>query len=504
MSLPHLLTILIMGLLSTNPIQAFELAPNGSFPITKALLPEAPIQAPLGSKSLCFDNHGNFWALSPSLRKGHWQIMVLPAQDQSKWVVDKLGGLGSGPYEELICDHKDHIWLRSKKELYRLYAHSPSWQLMSADSTFPQGQITAMCTAPTGEVVVALAGGNIVTIDRKAPAPRQQIRNIIKVESAPKHISEMGVDAEGQLWARTKKNKSYTRSGSSTAWQKNWELVSLMPGGSHDLGGDILNGKFYMAWAISGDFGYPSTGKFHDQMLSFDHQTKLWKKEVTYGMPRGYCGTGVLGDQIWTVGGDALDPEGKRYTTDLAQIYDTKTKKISQGPKLPALLPSTLCLSSGERLYVLGYTKGKNQALKLYSIGQGETKWTAEPDGPIGGGSSYGCELDGKLYTVVDHRYLAVYDTSLKTWSTHVPPHNPRSPAVGHHDGKIWLMGGRGKEGGKVSYTFNPMDASWNKGPDLPRELSWACAFNIEGELYLTGGASSSPYAFSHRTYKLR
>jgi hypothetical protein len=429
--------------------------------------------------------------------------MVLPAQDQSAWIEDNIGGLGHGPWEELVCDDKDHLWLRSQTKLYRLYAKSPSWQLMSADSQFPQGKITAMCTAPTGEMIIAIGSGQLVTIDRKAPGPRQNIRNLLSVESAPKKIQVMGLDANGQLWVRAN-NKNYVHSRSIGTWHKHWEVVSLMPGGSHDLSGDVHNGKFYMAWAISGDFGYPSTGQFHDKMLSFDPKSQSWEKEVHYGLPRGYCGTGVLDDEIWTVGGDALDPKGNRYTTDLCQIYNSKTKQLSEGPKLPALLPSTLCLSAGGRLYALGYEQGEDQPLKCFSMGPGEKQWTKEPDGPLGGGSSYGCELNGVLYTVVDHRYLAAFDTSTKTWSTHVAPHNPRSPAVSHHDGKVWLMGGRGKASGKISYMFCPETNSWEKGPDLPRELIWGCAFNIQGELYLTGGASTSPYSFNHRTYRLR
>ena len=500
--MPILKTLWISMLLCA-PLLAteFTIDQDKRFPIVVEPVPSPPLAPPEGSKSLNFDNHGNFWALAPAEKKGFWNIMVLPAQDQSRWMIEELGGLKAGGWKELLCDHKDHIWLRSEDELYRLYPKSPSWQLISADSAFPQGKITAMCVAPDGNVAVAIHSGSIVFLDRRSPQPRTQIRNVISTRPAPKKVNAMGMDAEGALWLKAG-NKTYRSPAREAAWQKHWEVVSLMPSGSHDLSGDVLNNVFYMAWAITADHGYPSVGNFHREMLSFDAKTSIWKKEIDYGLPRGYCGTGVLGKTIWTVGGDALDENKKRYTTTLSQIYDTETGQLSQGPDLPARIPSAICLSAGGRLYALGFSQEKT--LQIFSIGEGETQWTHEPHGPLGAGSSYGTELNGILYTIVDHRYLAAFDPKTKTWKTHEAPHSPRSPAIGHYNGEIWIMGGRGKEGGKVTYIYNPKDESWRQGPDLPRHLIWGCAFNINGDLYVAGGAATSPYSFSHRTYRLR
>ena len=288
------------------------------------------------------------------------------------------------------------------------------------------------------------------------------------------------------------------------AWRKNWQLVARMPSGTHDLSGDVLNGKFYMDWAITGDFGYPSTGAFHRKLLEFDPATANWRIVADYGLPRGYCAVGSLADQIWTVSGAAKNPEGERYNPTLTQIFDPATALLRKGPDLPVAIPAAIGLSAGKRLYVLGFPEGKDTALKLFSIGSGETAWAAEPDGPLGGGSSYGCELNGKLYTVVAHKCIAIFDTKTKTWETIEAPHSPRSPAISHYRGEIWIMGGRTKEGGEVTYIYNPETKQWRKGTGLPCELVWGCAFNIDGELYLTGGASTSPYTFNNRTFKFR
>ena len=283
-----------------------------------------------------------------------------------------------------------------------------------------------------------------------------------------------------------------------------WQLVARMPSGTHDLSGDVLDGTFYMDWAITGDFGYPSTGTMHSKLLAFDPALMEWRKVADYGLPRGYCGVGALAGKVWTVSGAATNPDGERYNSVLTQIYDPTADTMTRGPDLPVAMPSAIALSAGNRLYVLGYPEGKSVPLKLFSIGAGEDRWRAEPDGPVAAGSSYGTELDGKLYTVVDHKCIAIFDTKTKSWEMTEAPHSPRSPAISHYRGEIWVMGGRTKEGGDVSYIFNPKRKQWRKGPDLPCELVWGCAFNIAGELYLTGGASTSPYVFNNRTFKLR
>ena len=63
-------------------------------------------------------------------------------------------------------------------------------------------------------------------------------------------------------------------------------------------------------------------------------------------------------------------------------------------------------------------------------------------------------------------------------------------------------MGGRTREGGEVSYIYNPDSRKWRRGPDLPREIVWGCAFNLDGGLYITGGQGGRCY--NNRTFRLR
>jgi hypothetical protein len=284
-----------------------------------------------------------------------------------------------------------------------------------------------------------------------------------------------------------------------TAWEKDWEVVAYMPSGTHDLSGVVMDDTFYMDWAITGDFGYPSTGATHRHLLAFRPESG-WSIVGDYGKPRGYCAVGQLDGKIWTVGGFTPNAEGKNQGTDISQIFDPATGKMTRGPSLPLPLARPLAFDAKARLYVMGYPDGKGVPFKCFSIGPGESKWRPEPDGPTGAGSAYGTQLNGKFYAALDHGDLAIYDPAEKQWTTVTPPQKARSPAVGHYRNEIWIMGGRGGE--QRTLIFNPESEEWREGPALPRKLAWGCGFTIDGQLYLTGGTAYQ--GFNNATYRLR
>lgn len=478
---------------------------KGGFPHEQSLVPPPIAPFPEGTMDHTFENHGNYWAIVRNKENDESTVMVLPAQANDQWIADNLSGVRPGKWKWIEADYHGYLWISDGKELFKIDVNDPVKGLscVSADSRFPEGKISCMGLGPNGLILVAMQNGFVVEIAQKFNSKTKRMGNQLSISEAPKNIKQILTDRDGNIWLKAS-NKIYKKDAELNAWQKNWEEVALLPAGTHDLSGDIYQGRFYMSWAISGDFGYPSTGAFHSKVLEFNPIERKWSLFADYGYPRGYGGTSHLGGKIWAVGGDAKDDLGHRYATLKTQIIDPLSKKVSSGPDLPTAIPSAISFHINERLYVLGYNavkKGETKPIKLYSIGEGDRHWTEEPDGPEGYGSSYGTQLDGVIYTVVSHKYLAIFNTRTKQWSTSVIPNKPRSPAVGHFDGEIWVMGGRNKESETASYIYNPQTAQWRKGPDLPRPLVWGCAFNIDGDLYVTGGYSNHS-SYNHRTFK--
>jgi hypothetical protein len=448
-------------------------------PAAAGCMPTPPVPPPAAASAVAFDNHGNYWTLVPTEKKGHMEVWVLPAQNARVWVRDEPSGIRPGRWCWILADEFGYVWTSDCDRVLRLDPHAPEqgWQDISADSAFPDDEVTAMCVGPSGAVMVALKRGGIAELDRVRPHRARRARNVVERHDAPPDVRQLVTDTWGNVWAKMRRDV-YKREAPPDAWQRSWELVARMPSGSHDLSGDVLGGRFYMDWAVTGDFGYPSTGRIHSKLLEFDPDVDPdegeWRAVADYGLPRGYCGVGILTGKVWTVSGAAVGADGKRYDSRLTQIFDPASDRVEAGPDLPIAIPAAIALSSGRRLYVLGFPKGRDVTLKIYSIGEGETEWRPEPDGPKGGGS----------------------------WETIPAPHSPRSPAVSHCRSEIWVMGGRTNEGGQVTYIYTPASRQWRKGPPLPREIVWGAAFNIDGDLYVTGGAAGRCY--NNRTFRLR
>lgn len=497
-----LLLLLSPLLLFSSEFVEFDIK---NFPEVKNLSPQPPRAYPDGTTESAFENHGNHWALVPSkTNKNQHSLMVLPANEPSEWQVEALSGVKDGKWKHLQAGRRGFIWLSDGDQVLRINVKKPheGAVLISADSQFPADKITAMGMGQNGHMLLALKGGNLVEVQRVYNKKLKRHSNIIKIIDAPKNILKIHCDRNGALWLKSKQ-KSYKKDALPNAWQHNWEESYQLPGGSHDLSGDVLDGKFYMSWAISGDFGYPSEGNFHRNILKFDPSSG-WSIFADYGYPRGYGGTSYLDGKIWAIGGDALDKDKKRFNTLETQVFDSNNGDLLKtGPKLPVGIPACISFNIKDRLYALGYPSGKDLPLKIFSLGKNDNQWLTEKDGTIGAGSSYGTVLNDIIYTVLDRGELAIYDTRNKTWKTSPIPNKTRSPAVGHFKGEIWVMGGRNSLSEAATHIYNPKTTQWRRGPDLPLEMSWGCAFNIDGKMYITGGASYSS-GYNHRTFMLR
>lgn len=63
-------------------------------------------------------------------------------------------------------------------------------------------------------------------------------------------------------------------------------------------------------------------------------------------------------------------------------------------------------------------------------------------------------------------------------------------------------MGGRDVPAGDHKWIYTPRTGQWRTGPDLPRELAWGAAAEVQGKTLISGGASGLCY--NNRTFLLR
>jgi hypothetical protein len=497
---------------------------SGDLPNATQHSPTPQLPAPDGSSDAVFDIFGNFWSLDRPDADGARKLLVLPAQVRDKWVADDLSRLPVGPWHFLCTDEFGYVWVASNRRCLRMDPHTPQagWGDFTADlesavkktfqATEPAGatsrldaSITAMGIAPNGAVAVAACAGTrgaIVELDRDQ-------KTSVNSMPAPTGIDRLLCDADGDLWLRCA-SKSYRMAAPVDAWQRRWQLVDRLTAGDHDLSGDVLNGKFYMAGGQNAGWGYPAVPHVFRELLAFDPRTMRWSTVAQLDQPRYYNGTSFLDGRIWIIAGYTRDQAYKPVRLNSVVIINPTTGSRTAGPSLPLPLDNPLAMHVGGRIYVAGSelastttpTSGPQRPCLLLSIGLGETAWRREPDGPPFLIALAGTVQDGAIYLALAGNGLGRFDTLKKTWSVVPVAHAARSPQMAAYKGEIWIMGGRDIEHQDATTIYSPRNGSWRQGPNLPRPLAWGAATEVGGRLMVVGGAAGRGY--NNRTFVLR
>jgi hypothetical protein len=503
-----------------------------NFPETVEWRPSVPLTPPAGSSEPIYDNFDNFWTLTPVDVDGRRKVMVLPAQDRSAWVDPGLPGLEPGKWLWMQADEHGYVWVASERQVLRCDPRFPhrGWQDFSLDSRFPVGRLTALCVGAGGSILLAVDSGYVVELDRQLVGDGELNReqNQVRTIACLSGVTRMRADETGRLWLQVS-NKVYRASRSpfdlpnganaeQVAEKQNlqppqhWKLVARMLGSNHDLSGDVLNGKFYVAGGLTNGWGYPAKNHDFSKLFEFDGQTAQWRIAADLGRGRVYCTTSHLDGKVWVIGGDVFKddsqprPHGSRIEMNWVQIVDPATGEVTDGPAMEFSRPMPIGLHIGGRIYVAGNPRAQqDQPGQIESIGPGEKQWRREPDGPAGFGALAGCALEERLYLAVPERFLAVFDTRSRSWTTIDIPHPPRSCQMASFAGEVWLMGGQQVPGQSMVQIYNPATRQWRMGPDLPRGLSWGAAADVNGQLIVTGGAGrhGTDYSYNNRTWVL-
>lgn len=494
--------------------------------------PPVPVAPPAGSSEPIYDNFDNYWTLAPADEGDYREVLVLPAQDRSAWISPGSHGLEPGNWLWMQPDEHGYVWVASARQVLRFDPRFPQrgWHDFSLDSRFPAGRLTSLSVGPRGSMLVAVDSGYVVELDRQQSGDGGIVRerNRVRAVACLPGVTRMRSDKSGRVWLQVS-GKVYRASGSLfdlsddateepfTEKQdiqpgQHWELVARMPGSNHDLSGDVLNGKFYVAGGLTNGWGYPARDHDFSKLLEFDGQTAQWRIAADLSRGRVYCATSHLDGKVWVVGGDVfLDdrqprPNGTRIEMDWVQIVDPATGEVTDGPPLACARPMPIALHVGGRIYVAGNPRGQqDQPGRVESIGHGEKKWRREPNGPAGFGPLAGCALGDQLYLAVPERFLAVFDTRSQIWTTIEVPHPPRSCQMASFAGEVWLMGGQQVPNQSEVQIYNPATRQWRNGPALPRGLSWGAAADVGGKLIVTGGAGrhANDYSYNNRTWAL-
>jgi hypothetical protein len=382
----------------------------------------------------------------------------------------------------------------------RLDPHTPDagWIDFSADIFKPSSaeKISAMGVGPRGAIMLTFAAGGIVEVDRTDKTTVTRI-------DGPLGADSLLCDADGKLWLRCGP-RTYSRPPAPDAWQRQWELVDRLPASDHDLSGDLLDGRFYMAGGQNAGWGYPARPHVFRDLYEFNPQTRSWRVVAPLDQPRFYNGTSCLDGKVWVIGGTTRDAIGNPDMLASVELFDPPTGAMTPGPTLPIAIANPVALELNGRIYVAGASNmdASEHPCLLYSIGVGEAAWRPEPTGPSYKIATSGTAHDGHLYFALAGKGLGCFNAAAQSWSVISYPNPARSPQIAAYQDEIWVMGGRDIERQDRTVIYSPKTGKWRAGPDLPRPLAWGAAATVGRRLMVVGGAAGRGY--SNRTFLLR
>ncbi len=471
-------------------------------------LPDAPAAFPAPELA---DIHGNYWTLIASADGATTSVAVLPAGATAWQLFGDDAHLPAARWAWLACDDWGYIWIAGPAGLARLDPKNPQagWFLIPASAAYPAGNVTALALSPNGTALVALQSGGVYTVDRLADGAVSAER--LETHGLPASpLSGIATDVRGRIWAIAD-GYVYRSEAAPAAWQRNWEACTPMPYSDHDIHGVVAYSTLYIVGGAA-KHGYPVALQDLDHLWSYTPATDRWTA-ATLPAVRCFGGVAAYNGDIWVLGGRSATADKKPFITDAVDIYHPRTGKWETGPRLPSSRLESIAVTVGDRLYLIGGAHGDTELRDTLSIGAGETTWRSEPPAPVTVRQADGCALNGVIYIMRGTAGLIAYDTATRQWHNDLPPLPEGKPLqaaeVAAYHGEVWVLGGiSGDTYSTAVWRYNPERHSWQAGPPLPTGRCWGGAAEINGALYLFGGAyyakAHEDYFFKNSIYRLR
>ena len=215
-------------------------------------------------------------------------------------------------------------------------------------------------------------------------------------------------------------------------------------------------------------------------------------------------------------------------TPGSVQIYDPETDEWVIGPRMPYPGGSVATAEIEGRVYVAGGIVADSTTRRAAVLDPVAMTWSPLPDMPIGRNHA-AAGTDGRRLFVFGGRgpgsgdgnvvadgfaEVQVFDPSTNQWESTVS-HPEAWPAVPQKrggmgraiyiDGEFWVIGGEtlsgdgaSREGtyGRVDI-FDPLSASWRRGPDLGESRHGVFPVFHNGQVYVVGGGTQSGFSSS-------
>lgn len=241
-------------------------------------------------------------------------------------------------------------------------------------------------------------------------------------------------------------------------------------------------------------------------------------------------GAAVLGKYLYVYGGHVgrthqynVDTTSRHFRRlnleDRATWEELPMGRDLQGLALVSDVQGLALVSDGKALYRVGGMAARNKSDEeqdMHSVAEfarfdPETKkWTDLPPMPEARSTHDAAVIGRTLYVVggwtmkgaseestfLDHALAFELDRPSAGWRTIPQPFRRRALAAAAHAGKLYVLGGLVDDGMKVERrvdVFDPVKATWARGPELPAagrtEGFGSSAYELDGHLFVSGAS---------------
>ncbi|MES2124357.1 MAG: kelch repeat-containing protein [Gemmatimonadota bacterium] len=270
-----------------------------------------------------------------------------------------------------------------------------------------------------------------------------------------------------------------------------WRAAAPMPMPRGHLTAAVAAGQIFV---IGGVLGHDPVPIDVAEVHRFDLATGTWASRASLPFPLSHVepATESYGEWIITAGGRSRE-DGRENVDDVLG-YNTATDRWVHLARTPKPFLGGVTAIVGDTLYAgLGAIRGSDPDNPLIWRTTLRNQWRQLDSLPTPLGEVAGGVINGKLYLVGEgNPGTAVYDIAAGRWE---PAGSVRNrPASGNHHaaevvgGKLYLLGGFGRNAEGLLQVFDPVIDRWSLGPAMPFATGAAASALIDGKIYVAGG----------------